>query len=53
MCMTIGSKKRNLDGKSNNSSDRYIVCITWNYIKEDIANFKNKRALESDLNAKI
>ena len=52
-CMTIGPKKRNLDGKSNNSSDRYIVCIRWNYIKEDIINFKNKKVLERDLSNKI
>ena len=40
-CMTIGPKKRNLDGKSKNVKERYIVCIRWNFIKEDIINFKN------------
>ena len=40
-CLTIGPKKRNLDGKSNNYKERYIVCIRWNYIKEDILSFKN------------
>ena len=40
-CMTIGPKKRNLDGTSKNIKDRYIVCIRWNFIKEDIIKFKN------------
>ena len=40
-CMTIGPKKRNLDGTSKNVKDRYLVCIRWNFIKEDIINFKN------------
>ncbi len=40
-CMTIGPKKRNLDGKSKNIKDRYIVCIRWNFIKEDIIQFKD------------
>lgn len=40
-CMTIGPKKRNLIGNSNNVKDRYIVCIRWNFIKEDIIKFKN------------
>ena len=39
-CMTIGPKKRNLDGKSKNVKDRYIVCIRWNFIKKDIIEFK-------------
>lgn len=40
-CITIGPKKRNLDGKSKNIKDRYIVCIRWNFIKEDIIQFKD------------
>lgn len=44
-CMTIGPKKRNLDGKSKNIKDRYIVCIRWNFIREDIVNFKNRKIL--------
>ena len=40
-CMTIGPKKRNLDGNSKNKKDRYIVCIRWNFIKKDIIEFKN------------
>ena len=40
-CMTIGPKKRNLDGTSKNVKDRYIVCIRWNFIKEDILRFKS------------
>lgn len=39
-CMTIGPKKRNLDGKSKDAKERYIVCIRWNFIKEDIIEFK-------------
>ena len=42
-CMTIGPKKRNLDGNSNNRKDRYIVCIRWNFIKESIIDFKNRK----------
>ena len=40
-CMTLGPKKRNLDGQSKNARERYIVCVRWNYIKEDIIDFKN------------
>ena len=39
-CLTIGPKKRNLDGNSKNAKDRYIVCIRWNFIKESIIEFK-------------
>ena len=39
-CMTIGPKKRNLDKTSKNVKDRYLVCIRWNFIKENIINFK-------------
>ena len=42
-CMTIGPKKRNLDGESKNPKDRYIVCLRWNFIKEDINNFKKNQ----------
>lgn len=40
-CLTIGPKKRNLDGNSKNIRDRYIVCIRWNFIRESIIEFKN------------
>lgn len=40
-CMTIGPKKRNLNNDSKNFKDRYLVCIRWNFIKEDIIKFKN------------
>jgi len=40
-CLTIGPKKRNLDGNSKNIKDRYIVCIRWNFIRESIIEFKN------------
>lgn len=39
-CMTIGPKKRILDGTSKNIRDKYLVCVRWNFIKEDIINFK-------------
>ena len=41
-CLTIGPKKRNLDRTSNNSKERYVVCIRWNFIKESIIDFKLK-----------
>lgn len=40
-CMTIGPKKRNLNNESKNIKDRYLVCIRWNFIKDDIIKFKN------------
>ena len=39
-CMTLGPKKRNLDGNSKNWKDRYLVCVRWNFIKDDIMIFK-------------
>ena len=39
-CMTIGPKKRNLDGMSRNAGERYVVCIRWNFIRETIESFK-------------
>lgn len=39
-CLTIGPKKRNLNGDSKNWKEKYIVCIRWNFIKEQISNFK-------------
>lgn len=41
--MTIGPKKRNLDGTSKNVKDRYLVCIRWNFIMESIIEFKNRK----------
>lgn len=38
--ITIGPKKRNIDGNSKYKQEKYIVCGRWNYIKEDIVNFK-------------
>jgi len=43
-CLTIGPKKRNLDGNSKNVKDRYIVCIRWNFIRENIIEFKKSLA---------
>lgn len=45
-CMTIGPKKRNLDFTSSHDSERYIVCVRWNFIKEDILNFKRNNMLK-------
>lgn len=42
-CLTIGPKKRNLNRDSKNAKDRYLVCIRWNYIEEDIIKFKNAK----------
>ena len=39
-CMTIGPKKRCLNGMTNNIRDKYIVCIRWNFIREVIIKFK-------------
>ena len=44
-CMTIGPKKRNINGDSKNIKDRYIVCIRWNFIKENIIDFKNDKTV--------
>lgn len=40
-CMTLGPKKRNLDGNSKNTKERYIVCTRWNFLWDDIINFRN------------
>ena len=40
-CMTLGPKKRNLDGNSKNAKERYIVCARWNFLREDIIHFRN------------
>lgn len=42
-CLTIGPKKRNLDGNSKNFKDRYLVVIRWNNIKDEIVSFKNAK----------
>ncbi len=39
-CLTIGPKKRCIESDKN-IKERYIVCIRWNYIKENIIEFKN------------
>lgn len=44
-CLTIGPKKRCLNGLTNNLKDKYLVCIRWNFIKEDIINFKNNNII--------
>ena len=42
-CMTIGPKKRNLEGDSKNYKDRYLVCARWNFIRESITKFKKEK----------
>lgn len=42
-CMTIGPKKRVLSSDSKNIKDKYIVCARWNFIREDIVNFKSSK----------
>lgn len=39
-CLTIGPKKRNLNHDSLNRKDRFLVCIRWNFIREEIEEFK-------------
>lgn len=41
-CLTIGPKKRCLNELTNNVKDKYLVCIRWNFIRDDIINFKKK-----------
>lgn len=41
-CLTIGPKKRILKEESMNYKDRYLVCVRWNFIKEDIIRFKEQ-----------
>lgn len=43
-CLTIGPKKRCLNGKFGNIKDRYLVCVRWIFIKENIIEFKNHQA---------
>ena len=38
--MTIGPQKRCITFKGN-IKDRYLVAIRWNFLREDITNFKN------------
>ena len=46
-CLTIGPKKRILNGYSNNRKDKYQVCIRWNFIKESIIKFKENKTTAS------
>ena len=46
-CMTLGPKKRNVDGSSKNRKDRYQLCVRWNFIKEDIIYFKEITKFDS------
>ena len=42
-CLTIGPKKRNLNGNSKNPRERYLVCVRWNFIRENIVSFRRMR----------
>ena len=42
-CLTIGPKKRCLNGNSTNRKDRFLVCIRWNFIKESIIEFRKEK----------
>ena len=50
-CITIGPKKRNLTGDCNNVKDRYLVCARWNFIREDIINYKKQKGLSMNIYA--
>ena len=41
-CITIGPKKRDLNKNSKNSKERYLIAVRWNFIRENIIEFKNK-----------
>ncbi len=42
-CLTIGPRKRNIYGQRKYPKDRYIVCVRWNFLKEDIIGFSGRR----------
>ena len=44
-CMTLGPRKRDLNRISKNKEDRYIVCVRWNYIRENIIEYKNNKTI--------
>ena len=44
-CMTIGPKKRCIFGDKN-FKDRYLVCVRWNFIREDIVRFLSDKYFE-------
>lgn len=41
-CMTIEPKKRCISS-AKNVKDRYLVCVRWNFMKEDIINFYKRK----------
>lgn len=41
-CMTIGPKKRCI-ASNKNVKDRYLVCLRWNFLKEDIIHFHHNK----------
>lgn len=44
-CITLGPQKRNINGDSEHRSDRYMVCGRWNFLHEDIIEFKRNKLL--------
>ena len=40
-CITLGPQKRNVDKESEHRSDKYMVCGRWNFLHEDIINYKD------------
>lgn len=47
-CLTIGPKKRNVDRTSKYANERYIVCVRWNFIRENIIKFKENKVETAD-----
>lgn len=43
-CITLGPQKRN-PGDANHRSDKYMVCGRWNFLHEDIIEFKKNNFL--------
>lgn len=40
-CITLGPKARNLERKPGKGLERYSVVGRWNYLREDIINYKS------------
>lgn len=41
-CMTIGPKKRNLNYDPRYAKERFLVCVRWNFIREEIDRYKKE-----------
>ena len=42
-CLTLGPKKRDISGNSKYRNERYMLCVRWNYIRENIIEFKKSK----------